>query len=410
MFFFLKLAWGNLIKNRQNTITILTVVIVCVFFMEFGAGYMDGFKVKLIKDALQQSGHIKIYNQKYYKSLDFAPVDYTIPYDQDKLRTLENIEGVTSVRPEINFGAIANSIYDNHEALVKGIDLTEKSVNYEKRIKSVKNGRFIEKDDEIVIGYKAAQLLGAGTGDKIIILTVDKYGGVNAAEGRIVGLMHTKNPEEDENLVICSLALAQKALELGNAVTDIAVNTADPFKIETVLTEIKKIYTSGYAVIPWQKGQAYLEGMLGLMNVALLFIALIIMTVAAIGIINSFLMNIMGRYPEFGVLRAMGVSGRQLFMMIVAESALLGIIGTALGMIPGLLLNWYFMLHPISYESMGDVFKGFEGMDVMIGTAILPESTAITAIAGVLISILASFYPASIAVTKRPVDILRSVQ
>jgi putative ABC transport system permease protein len=410
MFFFLRLAWGNILKNRQNTVTILTVVSICVFFMEFGIGYMDGFKEKILKDALLQSGHIKIYNQKYYDSMDFAPIDYNFPYDAGKISRIRGLDGVTSVRPEINFGAIANSVHDNHETMVKAIDPKDNSGIYEKRIKSVKQGRFIEKDNELAIGYKAAKMLGVGPGDRIIIMTMDKYGGINAAEGIITGLMHSKNQEEDEGLVICALAFAQKALAMENDVTELIANVKNPLKTGAAAAEIAKIYPAGFAVVPWQKGQAYLVDMLGIMDVAVFIIALIIMSVAALGIVNSFLMNIMGRYPEFGIFRAIGVSGRQLFLMILAESALLGVVGTALGMIPGLLLNWYFMVHPISYESMGDAFKSFEGLDVMIGTAILPVSTAIIAVTGILTSILASCYPAFIAVNKKPVDILRSVQ
>ena len=410
MFFFLKLAWGNLIKNRRNTVTILTVVIVCVFFMEFGIGYMDGFKEKLLNDALLQSGHIKIYNQKYYDSLDFAPIDRNMPYDAEKIRRLEALDGVTSVRPEINFGAMANSVHDNHECMVKAIDLSVKGGIYEKRIKSVKTGRFIEKDNELAVGYKAAQLLGVGVGDRIIILTMDRYGSMNAAEGLITGLMYSRNDDEDEGLVICSLAFAQRALSMGNDITELIVNVKDPFKDDAVAAQLQGIYPAGFAVVPWQKGQAYLMGMLGLMNAGIFLIALIILSVAALGIVNSFLMNIIGRLPEFGVLRAIGLGGRQLFLMIVAESAILGVIGTALGMIPGLMVNWYFMVHPISYQNMGDAFKSFEGLDFMIGTAIMPASTAVIAVTGVLIAITASFYPASIAVNRKPVEILRSIQ
>jgi ABC-type lipoprotein release transport system permease subunit len=60
MFIFFKIAAGNIIKNWKNSLTILIVVFVCVFTMQFGTGYVDGFKKKITTDFLQQAGHVNI--------------------------------------------------------------------------------------------------------------------------------------------------------------------------------------------------------------------------------------------------------------------------------------------------------------------------------------------------------------
>src|SRR5208283_3611861 len=116
---FLKIAFGNLLKNRRTSLTILIVVFVCVFLMEFGVGFIDGFKSKIINDFLKAAGHIKIYNTNYYKELDFSRTEFNMPYDAKLLDKLKTVSGVQNVIPELNFGAIANSVTENIECIVK---------------------------------------------------------------------------------------------------------------------------------------------------------------------------------------------------------------------------------------------------------------------------------------------------
>ncbi|MCK5241886.1 ABC transporter permease [bacterium] len=410
MFFFLKLAFNSVLKNKRSTFTILLVVFICVLTMEFTVGYMDGFKIKLMDDALKQSGHIKIYNQGYYDNFDFAPIDYNLTLSPEDLTRIHNVEGVTSIRPEINFGAMANSETKNQETMVKAIDYTIAGDIYDKRKNNIRQGHFLQADKDVVIGEKMARILELKIDDQVILLTMDQYGGINAVEGKIVGLFKSQIPAENDSLIICSLALAQQLLALENSVTQVTVNIADIWQTETVVKEIEKLSLANSIVIPWQKGQAFLVSILEMMDTWIYVIMGMIIFVAAMGISNSFLMNIMGRLPEFGVLRAMGLSRSQMFGMILSESFILGLLGSILGLIPGVGLVYYFQINPINYEAMGESFESFEGLDAVIGTALVPETAIVVLITGLLISVFAASYPALVAIRKKPVEILRVLQ
>ncbi len=338
MLMFFKLALGNIIKNRRNTFSILLVVFICVFFMEFAVGYMDGFKQKLVNDALSQAGHITVYNREYYENLDFSPVDLNMEYSGPKLKELADVEGVLDVRPEINFGAVANTEADNKETMVKAIDYNNDAAVYKKRRDTVKEGRFIEAPDEILIGVKMAKSLKAGIGDKIILMTMDQHGSMNAVEGKVAGIFRNYNPVEEERLIICGIAMAQRLLAIEGRVTEIIVKAKDYRQAREVAAKIDKVAGEGNRAVPWQEEMAYMVPMLQMMDVAIAILMGIIIFVAGMGITNSFLMNIMGRLPEFGVLRAMGLDAGQMFGMIMAESFTLGAIGSVLGMIPGVCL------------------------------------------------------------------------
>lgn len=448
MLFFIKLALRLIFKNKRNSITILLVVFICVFFMEFTVGYIDGMKKEMSDDALLNIGHIVLYHKDYYNNLDFIPLEYNIEYNNRILEKIKNTPNIVSVRPEINFGAIASSEHENLDVMVKGIALNNLQ-NYDKKIKSVIKGRFIERDREFAIGYKVAELLKINIGDSLILLTIDRYGSMNAIEGKVVGFYKSNIISEDKSGIICSLSTAQKLLGMEGRVTEILINVddfmgydyktlgkiddlrkkAEKAKNEKQKEKILNLLETKYPLkgaektamdlesklpdyitaVPWQKDQGYLILILNVTDIWIYIILGIILFVAVMGISNSFLINITARMQEFGVLRAMGLSTKQMFGMILSESFLLGLIGSIAGMIPGILLVYYFQINPIDYSAMGEALEVYKGMDVVMGAYLSLKSAFYVFITGVLISVLASVYPAIIAIKKKPVEILRMI-
>lgn len=446
--FFLKLALKSIFKNKRSTITILAVVFICVFMMEVTIGYIEGMKKEMSDDALSYVGHIVLYHKDYYNNLDFMPLDYNIEYNDIISEKIKKTPNVLSVRPEINFGTVANSEKENINAYVKAIDLKEIK-NYEKKIKSIIKGKFIEKDNEFVIGYKAAETLQVDTGDNLILLTIDRFGSMNAIEGKITGIYKSFILSEDKSGIICSLKTAQKLLGMEGKVTEILINVNDflgynyktlsrienlrkkseKAKTEKERQKILKILNEKYPLkgaektakdleeklpgniiaVPWQKDMGYIIMMLDVTDIWIYIILGIIFLVAVMGISNSFLINITGRMQEFGVLRAMGLSTKQLFGMIISESFLLGLIGSIIGIIPGALLVYYFQLNPIDYSAFGEAMEVYKGTDVVMGAYFTVKDALLTFFTGVLISIFASLYPAFVAIKKKPVEILRMV-
>jgi len=410
MFFFLRLAFGNIIKNKRNSLTILIAVFISVFFMEITTGYMDGFKLKLLKEGLDIVGHVKVYNKLYKENMDFSPIEYNVPLDKEVLDVIKAAPGYKDSRAEINFGVIAGTGDLSQETLVKAVDLSKKDGVYATRVKNIIEGGYPQKDNEIAIGYKMAKVLNVKTGDSVVMFGLDSYGSMNAVEGVVTGIFNNFNPPEDEKLILCSLGLAQNLLGIEGTATEIFINTQTAEGSLAAAEYIKKNLPEDYAVLPWQDEQPMLVYAFSSMDVGTFIICAIILLAAAFGIVNSFLMNIMGRMPEFGVLRAMGVSKNQLIMMIISESFVLGLAGTIAGLLPSTWLVWFFQQNPISYEKMGDMMESMGGIDALIGTALVPSSYIIVFVTGVLISVLASLYPAFSAARKKTVDILRVLE
>ena len=292
MFMFLKIALGNILKNRRSSVTIITVVFVCVFTMQFGTGYIDGFKEKMTSDFLKQAGHVNIYNPVFYEEQDFSMMEHNIPFDSAGAAKLRKVPGVQTIRPEINFGAIANTEEKNLQCMVKGIDIKNPGENYAQLAGSIIDGGFIKGESGLMIGYKAAALLNVKTGDNLVILSVDQYGGITAVEGKISGLFKVNNASDDETLVVCPLAMAQKLLSMEGRVISIAVNFSDPWAAPEHALSLQKVLPEGIVAVPWQEGKSFIVSMLEMFDVMVIIVSFIIVFAASMGIINSFLMNL----------------------------------------------------------------------------------------------------------------------
>lgn len=409
---FLKLAAGNIIKNGRTSITILAVIFVCVYFMQFGVSFTDGFRAKLTGDYLDDAGHVNIYDRTFYKEMDFGMNEYNVELTPKLIRDIKSIPGVVSVKPELNFGALVNSDTKDLECVVQAIEPDGAGDNYAKLAASVIEGKFISGGRDIMLGRRCAQLLAVKPGDKIILLTMDQYGSINAVEGTVTGIFRTFSAQLDERGIICCLPLAQKLLAIDNSATKIKVNLKDPFASEAAAKQLNAMLPANAEAVPWQTEQKFVTSYLKIMNVAAYFISFIIILGASLGIINSFLMSIMNRLPEFGALRAIGLGKLQMLMMIGTESLLLGIVGTAAALIPGTMTVLYFQAHPFNYEKMFRTMQGSAvgAMDATMGTVFVPATFVIIVLTGILISVLASAYPALIAVSKKPSDIMRVLE
>ncbi len=112
-------------------------------------------------------------------------------------------------------------------------------------------------------------------------------------------------------------------------------------------------------------------------------LALIAVVVAGLGMVNTLSMGVLERVREIGVLRATGMTSRQVWGMVVVDAGILGIVGSAIGTLVGLLVGM--VLVDMSGAGYGLVFD--------------PPwvSIALAMCFGVLISITASVYPAGLA-------------
>ncbi|MEI7688467.1 MAG: FtsX-like permease family protein, partial [Planctomycetota bacterium] len=120
---------------------------------------------------------------------------------------------------------------------------------------------------------------------------------------------------------------------------------------------------------------------------------IVVMLVAGLGVVTALLIAVLQRQHEMGLLRAVGASREQVIMTVLAEACLMGVIGTFIGILVGVPLEWY-VLHVVILEDAGMLFP-----------VVLPWKEALFVAAGAMITaILAGLGPAIYAVRQRIPD------
>jgi len=140
--------------------------------------------------------------------------------------------------------------------------------------------------------------------------------------------------------------------------------------------------------------QQSISGFFATLNAALLGVGSISLVVAGVSILNVMLMSVVERRAEIGVFRAVGIRRREVMRMIVAEAALLGVVGGLVGVVLSIVIGFM-----VNAQLLGDPMLVFASRNLQflgLGFGF-----------AVLASTLSGIYPAWKASTANPVEVLR---
>jgi len=269
--------------------------------------------------------------------------------------------------------------------------------------------RLPEVDGGIVLGRRLADRLSVFPGS-VVTLVSPAGSRFNVAIGALVprywrfevtGLFETGMYEYDNTYVVMTREMAQRFAGLDTAVTGVEVRVADPWRADLVGRAIEERLGFPYRALDWKEQNSSLFSALKLEKLVMALILLLVVLVAAFNIVSTLTMTVHDRTKEIGILRAMGMSTRQILLVFVAQGVTVGVVGTALGALAGVALavgldryrlipidpTVYFIDHmPVSLAAM----------DVVWIVA-----------ASLIIATLATIYPATQAARLEPVDAIR---
>ena len=259
----------------------------------------------------------------------------------------------------------------------------------------------------IVLGASLADRLGLFPGRQVTLVSFQ--GAELTPTGiqpqmrlfEVTGLFETGLYQYDTKFAYVDLAAAQTLLRMGTAVTGVEFNVRDPWKSGEVSDRLEADLGFPYRVDDWQKQNASLFSALKLEKFAMGVILLLIVLVASFNIVSTLIMVVTDKIREIGILRAMGLTEKDVTRIFVVQGVVIGLIGTAIGTIFGLLLSW--LLYEYEFISLpGDVyFVDRLPVDVQ------PLDVLTIVGASLLISFLATLYPARRAAEYTPVEAIR---
>jgi len=265
---------------------------------------------------------------------------------------------------------------------------------------------------EIVLGYILASKLGAYIDTPLMIVTPRLKSGTYVSRPTemlviVSGLSQAQMHEFDTVYGFITLETAKK-LTGKEGVDGIQLRLDDPFKAKEISDRIEQNMPSYKAVTWYESQQAFFEA-LKEEKVVMFIILLFIILVAAFNITSTLIMVVMEKRRDIGILRTIGVSSGSVLRLFVLEGLYIGLSGTLVGLVLGILLAYN--LNPVAEFiawMMGvDLFNSQIYYFDRIPVAIQWVDVLWVTVCAVLLTFLSTIYPAWSASRLDPVDALR---
>lgn len=365
---------------------------------------MNGFKSELLSRILGINGHIMIVSAPGFPFTDYKTA----------VKDLESLDGVEIAIPMIEKQILISSGNSAEGAMVRGIskeDLLKKQV-----LRNGVAGLDIDKfqGDKVIIGSRLADKMGIIPGDKITLISpngkVTAFGTVPRMKSyEVLGTFNVGMYEYDATHLFMPMEAAQKYFSMGNSAGQIDVTLKNDDDLALMRDIIEQSVGIDAYVYDWkQSNSAFFNAIDVERNVMFLILTLIIL-VAAFNIITGLIMLVKDKSRDIAVLRTMGATKGMIMRIFFIDGAFIGVVGTLIGFILGVLFCE-------NIESIRQFLEGLSGRELFsaeiyflsqLPAKINWEEVGIVAGVSLLLSFLATLYPAYRAAKFDPVEALR---
>ncbi len=332
------IAKRYLLKGRKSSfLTIISLasiigIAIGVAALIIALSLLNGFQGDIRDKILSSTAHIMI-NDVFGEGLaDYKPLIKELK---------EKVPGITSAAPVV-FGTVLvkGNSRNSSGAVLRGVD-PEISTN-ELWAKKLERGSLPRKKNQLLVGSEIAVRLGLVTHDPCTVVTPQPVLSPSGILPRIKklyvsGVFKSGLYEFDNGTVITNLETAQKMFDLDGKISYIQIYLEDLFKAEEVAAKLKKMLPMGLQVITWKELNASLYSALKLEKTVLFFTLTLIIIVAALNIIAGLILLVIQKIKDIAILLSYGATPGMIKRIFFFQGSVIGIIGTAAGVIIGLL-------------------------------------------------------------------------
>ena len=367
---------------------------------------MNGFQEELRNSILGVASHVEITEnnnqlsqwQDVAKQVDGQPkVVASAPYI--------NAQGMLSYGSAVQ-GTLVRGVLPSYEAKVGDIANNMKVG----KLSDLRAGEF-----NVVLGSDLAILLGVSVGEKVVLMAPQGQFTPTGVVPRIkqfnvVGLFETGNQQYDASLAIIHLEDAAKLYRMGDKVSGLRlklVNLDDAPLMAAQLTSQLTPYGQ-YYVSDWTQQSNIFKAIQ--MEKRVMFVILtLIVAVAAFNIVSTLVMAVTDKRADIAIMRTLGASPRSIMQIFMIQGALIGVVGTLVGAVIGILIALNIDVLVPFIESVFHV--KFLSKDVYMISEVPSKLEWIDVVTIVVISfvlgLLATLYPSWKAAKINPAEALR---
>jgi lipoprotein-releasing system permease protein len=288
------------------------------------------------------------------------------------LPLLEAMPEVAAVSPMVSAAGLGVRGEASRAIALVGVDLDRYDRIVGLRGKVV-DGRARLEPGEGIIGRELADDLGLRVGDRMAIIS----GGVSDSI-RVTALVDLGVRELNRRTVIVPLRTAQSLVGLPGAATSLDLRLVDLWSAQTLAGELAARWP--YKAESWQQANAQLVSALNAQLVSTTLIRGVVLVVVVLGIASVLVVSVVQKQREIGILRAMGATRGQVLRIFLLQGAIVGALGSALGVLLAVVLIWAFTRFVVGSD-------GLPLFNISLAPALAMRVAALATVCGVLAAV-----------------------
>ncbi len=406
-----KMAWRNIWRNpRRTLLTVLAIAFACVLLI-FMLSFQFGSYATMINSSVKiNTGHLQVQARGYQEKKKMRLV---IANPAAVERILVHTPQLSAYTARARAFALVSSESRAYGVMVVGVQ-PQREAKVSTLASIVRQGNYFADTPDngglgsALVGRLLARNLKVAVGDEITILGQGRDGSVAATVARVRGIYDSGMDAFDRSAVHIPLDEFQEVFAMGPAVHEMVVMARDLAAVPAIKASVREQLTrpednGDLIALDWDELMPGLRQAIRMDLVSGAISYLILIMVVAFSILNTFLMAILERTHEFGVMMAVGTKPARLTRLVLTESAGMTLVGVAAGIVLGCLLTWYFQVHGIELAGSSELLRQYG-----IPSRLYPRLTPISVFAGptvvFVITLLAAMYPALKIRRLKPVE------
>ncbi len=253
---------------------------------------------------------------------------------QALLALLEKMPNVAGVSPMVSGAGLALRGEAVQSIALMGVELERYDRMIGLRSKVVSGTARLE-PGEAIIGRELAQDLGVRVGDRLTVQT-----STSSESLRVTALVDLGVRDLNRRTVIVPLRAAQNLLALPGGATSLDITLHDVWLAQSLAEALRAQFP--YKIESWQESNAQLVSALNAQSVSTSIIRGVVLAVVVLGIASVLVVSVVQKQREIGILRAMGATRAQVLRLFLVQGAVVGALGSLLGLLLAVVLIWAF--------------------------------------------------------------------
>ncbi len=401
-----RLALKNILYYRGRSITTFLLTFISAYFFIVYVAFMDGSHSSMLKNALEvYTGSLQIYQKEYR---DEGGYDYLIEDTEKVFQLLNHTEGLKAYSSRLETYGIASSKERSAAIMLTGVDFAKEAQLSELK-KAFVEGTYDSKGACLYLGSDLAKKLQVKIGDEVSFVgSAIDYSFV-AELFKVCAVFKTGMYDFDTQSAFMNREYFDQIFFSENRSSYIVAMANKMQENDHIAGQITQALPKDLKVYTWEE---LMKPMVELMEIDSIFgyisMGLFFLVIFFVIMIYGFI-NVSARIKEFGVLKSIGLSDRNIDLLLLYEIVILTLAALALATPLGAYTAYYFEAHPIVIEGMTELYKEYGVVSDEVPTLFQPFTVVWNTALVFVLNLLSVLYPMVYVRSYTPVEAMRHV-